>query len=174
MYGALRRARPCAHLLKDLPRADPPANSDAFYLIQMPVVEEMRNTSRSSSGKDAAPSFTPKLPHLMSHISDKQKLRVVAQLTDANERAWEACFDTLEADLLTPLVRVKHTHKVSDHGRVQLKTSRKTEQSILAKAHRPAILAENPSFSVRGMLSDAQAAQPGITLSKSWWHLFRL
>ena len=141
MYIALHRAKHCAQLLKGLPRADPPSNSDSFYLIQMPVEEEVHGTD---------PLFTPKLPHLLKHISDKEKLCVVLQLTEENEKAWEESFDSLQTDWLTPIVRVRSVHEVNGHGRVYLKTSQKTEKSILAKAHRPAILAENPSFSVSG------------------------
>ena len=112
------------------PQSDPAPDSDEFYLIQMPV--EKDNMGRT---------FVPKLPHLLVHIPDADKLKVVHSLSAENEDAWEAFFDTLQTDWLTSLQRVRTTDCVNDHGKVHLKCSRKTESSIIAKAQRLSVRA---------------------------------
>jgi hypothetical protein len=74
VWRAVRRARHCGGVLRMLPRSDPPPDSDEFYLIQNPVEEG-----------NVGDAFVAKLPHLLSHFTDGQKLAVVRVLTAENE-----------------------------------------------------------------------------------------
>ena len=94
------------------------------------------------------PSFEPKLPHLLSAISNDTKLRVVHLLTSESEIIVGTFFDKMQADWLLPFQCVSSYHEVNDYDKILLKSSRKTDASILAKAVRPAILQKHPRFSV--------------------------
>ena len=137
MVVNVRTARHIGTALKSLPQQDPPDDSDEFYRIQIPV-------ERSNMGDN----FQPKLPHLLSHIPNKEKLEVVHMLTAENEPRLESFFDKLQHDWMIPLTRVKQSHEVNEYGKIAVKCSHKTDESILAKAARPSILAQNPHFSV--------------------------
>jgi len=69
-------------------------------------------------------------------------------LTSENEPRLESFFDKLQHDWMIPLTRVKQSHEVNEYGKIAVKCSHKTDESILAKAARPSILAQNPHFSV--------------------------
>jgi hypothetical protein len=133
----VRAARHCGSVLKTLPQHDPPPDSEKFYLIQIPVEES-----------NLGDSFAPKPPHLLSHIDPMQKLKVVHQLTVENEERLDSFFDKLQADWVSPLLRMKHPHQVDEYGKICVKYSRKTNESILAKATRPSIREQHPRFSV--------------------------
>jgi hypothetical protein len=139
-YGivtSIRHALHCGQVLKTLPQQDPPPNTEAFYLIQIPVEES-----------NMGPDFKPKPPHLLKHIPNREKLKVVRMLTDPNEDRLDLFFDRLRWDWSMPLQRVKASADADTYGKIAVKYSRKTDESILAKACRPSILRENPSFSV--------------------------
>jgi hypothetical protein len=129
-------ARHAAMRFRSLPTEDPPADSDSFYLIQIPV-------QKSNMGE----SFTPRLPEHLKLLRVDQKLQVVHLLTDVNEAIIDAFFKRLHLDWSVPLQVVTKTHHVSN-GKIHLKHSRKTAESIRAKATRPSILAASPHFSV--------------------------
>ena len=57
-------------------------------------------------------------------------------------------FHKLSTDSTIPLHQVKTSSLVTGQGMVCAKSSKKTEESILAKAIRPAILAKNPKFGI--------------------------
>ena len=137
LLSAIRRARYCGVVLQALPQQDPPNDTNAFYLIQIPVEE-------SNLGE----KFTPKLPHLLKDISPEDKLKVVKTLTAENEIRLDAFFDRLKSDWMSPVQLVRTSTEVTEHSKVCLRYSRKTDESILLKARRPVILASNPKFSV--------------------------
>ena len=57
-------------------------------------------------------------------------------------------FHKLSTDSTIPLHQVKTSSLVTGQGMVCAKSSKKTEESILAKACRPIILAKNPKFGI--------------------------
>ena len=57
-------------------------------------------------------------------------------------------FHKLSTDSTIPLHQVKTSSLVTGRGMVCAKSSRKAEESIIAKAIRPVILAKNPHFSI--------------------------
>ena len=99
-----------------------PNDSKKFYLIQIPVEED-----------NMGDNFTPKLPKLLSHIASEAKLKVVRQLTSVNEIRLDSFFGRMDSDWTCPLQRVKSSADVTDYGKVCLKYSTKTDESILAK-----------------------------------------
>jgi hypothetical protein len=139
-YGVvtnIQRAKHCGVVLKGLPQCDPAADTDSFYLVQGPV-------EKGNCGS----SFKPKLPHLLSSISDVDKLQVIHSLSGENEILLEAFFGRLQASWTIPLQRMLKPHQVDDYGKICLRSSWKTDESILAKANRPSIRRENPAYSV--------------------------
>jgi hypothetical protein len=92
--------------------------------------------------------FLPKLPEELALVPAPKKLEVVRMLTADNEMILEKLFKRLDSEWSLGLARVPQARDVNDNGKIQVKYSRKTTESILAKASRPSILAENPSFSV--------------------------
>ena len=78
-------------------------------------------------------NFKPKLPKLLSHIASEAKLKVVRQLTSVNEIRLDSFFGRMDSDWTCPLQRVKSSADVTDYGKVCLKYSTKTDESILAK-----------------------------------------
>ena len=77
---SMRKAQSAIHRMRNLPLSDPKDDSDAFYLIQFPVVDP-------SPGQ-----FKPRLPHELAHVSEQQKLAMVRKLTAENEGRLEAFF----------------------------------------------------------------------------------
>ena len=61
---------------------------------------------------------------------------------------WQEFFHKLSIDSTIPLQQVKTPSLVTRKGIVCAKSSRKTEESILAKAVRPIILAKHPKFAI--------------------------
>ena len=119
---AIRLARHCSSVLQKLPQQDPPNDTDEFYRIQIPC-------ERSNMGE----KFEPKLPHLLSHISEEQKLEVVRLLTTENEVRLSAFFERIQSDWMIPLERVKASSDVTNYGQICVKYNKKTDESILAK-----------------------------------------
>jgi hypothetical protein len=136
LIRVLTRTRKLAIILRSLPTQDPPDDTSAFYDIQIPVEE-------SNMGVD----FEPKSPQALVHLSDQSKLKVVQVLTSDNEQRLELFFHKLE-DPTIRLQQVKSSSLVTRQGIVCAKYSSKTEESIVAKAHRPVILAKNPMFAI--------------------------
>ena len=93
-------------------------------------------------------NFEPKPPDALAHLSNQSKLMVVQLLTQENEERLEKFFSKLSVDPKIPLQQVKSSSFVTSRGIVCAKSSKKTEESILAKAIRPAILAKNPKFGI--------------------------
>lgn len=136
LVKAIWRARYCGAVLQALPQEDPPNDSNLFYLIQIPVEE------------NSLDNFTPKLPHLLRDISPQDKLKVMKTLTAENEMRLDAFLDRLKSDWMSPLQMVRTSAELTEYCKVCLRYSRKTDESILLKACRPVILANNPQFSV--------------------------
>jgi len=134
---AVQVARHCAVVLRLLPRTDPEPDSKDFYLIQIPVEKD-----------NMGHKFTLKLPEELQHISNEEKLVVVRLLSSENQTRLENFFTQISTSWTVPLQVVKSSAEVDGGGKIAVKYSRKTEQSILAKACRPAILAKSPRFSV--------------------------
>ena len=124
-YTNVVKAHHCGTILKTLRQSDPEDDSDDFYLIQNPVEE-------SNMGD----KFKPKLPHLLAKIPNAKKLEVVKMLTAENEVRLGAFFDRIQSDSTIPLQRV-NSMDVNNYGKVCVKYSRKTDESILAKVSRP-------------------------------------
>ena len=137
LLGALTRSRKLAAVLRGLPQQDPPDDTEAFYRVQIPV--------EASNMGDA---FEPKNPAALAHLSNESKLAVVRALTDENEQRLEHFFHRLGTDPAIPLQQAKSSSLVTHAGIVCAKCSKKTEESILAKAVRPVILAKNPKFAI--------------------------
>ena len=135
LRDAIHNARHTAQILRKLPREDPPDDTPAFYDIQIPVEE--------SNMGDA---FTPKAPAKLKSVTASSKLKVVRMLTAENEKRLDSFFDSLQDG--RDLILVSSSKEVNDYRRVNAKYSRKTEESILAKACRPSILAKNPSYGI--------------------------
>ena len=93
-------------------------------------------------------AFEPKPPAALAHLSNQSKLAVVRLLTTENEIALEHFFHKLSTDPSIPLQQAKSSSLVTHTGMVCAKCSKKTEESILAKACRPIILAKNPKFGI--------------------------
>ena len=91
-------------------------------------------------------SFKPIQPPIKA--SPESKLKVVRMLTDENELILDQFFKKVSLDITNGIELVKSSAQVDDIGKVCAKYSRKTEESILAKANRPSILAKNPSYSI--------------------------
>jgi hypothetical protein len=81
-------------------------------------------------------------------VSDVSKLAVIQLLTIENEQHIERFFEKLGRDPAIPLQQNKSSSLVTRQGMICAKSSKKTEESILAKANRPSILAKNPSYSI--------------------------
>eukprot|EP00935_MAST-01C_sp_MAST-1C-sp1_P001912 g1912.t1 len=133
--AAAKNARRTAKILRELPREDPPDDSPEFYDVQIPV--------EASNMGDA---FTPKTPAELRRVDNQAKLTVVHMLTRENAMRLEAFFDHLHNS--HELMLVSSSRDVTDYRRVNAKYSRKTDESILAKACRPSIIAKNPSYGV--------------------------
>eukprot|EP00935_MAST-01C_sp_MAST-1C-sp1_P002222 g2222.t1 len=137
LLRAMTRTRRLAAVLRRLPQQDPPDDTKGFYDIQIPVQE--------SNMGDA---FEPKSPAALAHLTSEAKLVVVRLLTKANEERLANFFHKLGTDPTIPLQQAKSPSYVTGQGLVCAKSSKKTEESILAKAVRPVILANNPKFGI--------------------------
>jgi hypothetical protein len=137
LLRSVTRTRKLAFVLRGLPQQDPPNDTSEFYDVQIPVAE---------SNMGAA--FEPKSPFALAGLSTKSKLAVVQILTTENEQRLERFFYKLSTDRYIPVQQVKSSTQVVRNGLVCAKSSRKTEESIVAKACRPAILANNPLYSI--------------------------
>ena len=91
-------------------------------------------------------AFKPKTPAELRGLDDQAKLKVVRLLTRENEARLDAFFAQIHDG--RDLILVSSSKDVNDYKLVNAKYSRKTEESILAKACRPSILAKNPSFGI--------------------------
>jgi hypothetical protein len=136
LIRVLTRTRRFATILRSLPTQDPPDDTPAFYDIQIPVEESNMGVA-----------FKPKPPQALMYLSDESKLKVVQLLTSDNEQRLEHFFQKLE-DPTIRLQQVKSSSLVTRHGIICAKYSSKTEESIVAKAHRPVIRAKNPMFAI--------------------------
>jgi hypothetical protein len=134
---ALSSTRRLAHILRALPQKDPPDDSAEFYLIQSPVQE--------SYFEDV---FVPQPPSALAHLTDKAKLAVIHTLTAESEKRVESFLWKLVVNHSIPLQPVNASLLVDHTGVVCAKASRKSDESILAKASRPSILANNPNYSI--------------------------
>ena len=137
LLRAVTRTRILAFVLRGLPQQDPPDDTSEFYDMQIPV---------STSNMGAA--FEPRSPLALADLSTKSKLAVVQILTVENEQRLEYFFHKLSTDPQIPVQQVKSSTQVVRNGLICAKSSRKTEDSIVAKACRPAILAKNPLYSI--------------------------
>jgi hypothetical protein len=137
LLAAVRQTGKLARILHTLPQQDPPDNTTAFYAIQIPV-------EASNTGDE----FTPKSAAELSYLTTKEKLAVVKQLTTENERRCDHFFHKLSVDPAIPLQQVKSSLGVYGRGLVCAQSSQKSEESIIAKAKRPTILAKNPCFGI--------------------------
>ena len=93
-------------------------------------------------------SFEPKIPAEIKHISNEKKLEVIHLLSTESVKVLDDFFERIQRNWKTQLQRVMRLDKVDDYGRILLKSSIKTDESILAKAIRPSILSANAQFSV--------------------------
>jgi hypothetical protein len=142
---AIKEARSLSAVLKELPREDPPPDTLDFYNIQIPV-------QRKNMGEN----FHPMSPHQLSSVPHPSKLAVVRLLTAENEERLDRFFEGIRHPPFSlqrlatgnSLILVDSTREVNSFRKCAVKYSRKTEESILAKACRPSILAENPKYSV--------------------------
>jgi hypothetical protein len=137
LFSAVSRTRVLAKILRVLPQEDPPDDTLDFYSIQIPVQEG-----------NMGDAFTPKSPNELAGIPRQEKLRVVKMMSDENEARLDRFFDRARVDTQLALAFVKSTTQVDSVGRVCAKYSRKTVESICAKARRPAILSKNPHFGI--------------------------
>ena len=137
LLRSLTRTRKLAAVLRHLPQYDPPDDTAEFYNIQIPVEE-------TNMGTD----FQKRSPSALAHVSDVSKLAVIQLLTIENEQHIERFFEKLGRDPAIPLQQNKSSSLVTRQGMICAKSSKKTEESILAKANRPSILAKNPSYSI--------------------------
>jgi hypothetical protein len=137
LMRVVTRTRKLASVLRMLPHADPPDDTAEFYDMQIPVTE---------SNMGAA--FVPKSPGALAGLSTESKLAVVEILTAENEQRLEYFFHKLSTDRQIPLQQVKSSSMVIRNGFICAKSSRKTKESIIAKACRPAILNKNPRYSI--------------------------
>jgi hypothetical protein len=151
LINAITTAKKLGAALQKLPQQDPPNDSDAFYLIQIPVEED-----------NIGANFTPKLPRILSKITAEQKLVVVKTLTAENEGRLDSFFADFRSNWTIPLQLVKTSAEVTDYGKVCVKYSKKTDESILAKAIRPAILENNPSFGVEHIRDTFRLSQYSV------------
>jgi hypothetical protein len=139
VISGMRKANSAANCMQKLPLQDPCDDSVEFYAIQQPV--EISNMGKA---------FKPKPPAELAKVNRLAKLIVVRQLTAENEGRLDKFLASLRRVPFWEhqLELVGYPTLVDEDGKVFLKYSRKTEQSILAKACRPAILAKNPSFDI--------------------------
>ena len=137
LLRALMRTRTLASILRMLPQQDPEDNTTEFYDMQIPV-------AKSNMGA----AFKPKHPAALAGLSTESKLAVVQLLTAENEQRLEHFFIKIGTDQQIPLQQVKSSSQVTRKGFVCAKSSRKTPESIIAKACRPSILAKNPLYSI--------------------------
>jgi hypothetical protein len=137
LLHAVTRTRKLASVLRSLPQHDPPDNTPEFYLMQIPVAEG-----------NMFPNFEPKHPTALAAVSTEAKLAVVRILTAENEQRLEHFFHKLSTDRRIPLQQVSSSSQVIRNGIVCAKSSRKTEESIIAKGCRPGILAKHPLYSI--------------------------
>ena len=137
LFHALMKTRKFAAILRSLPQQDPPDGTKEFYDVQIPVEED-----------NMGDAFEPKAPEALVHLSSESKLKVVQLLTAENEQRLEHFFHKLSHHPTIPLVQVNASSLVTQVGIVCAKCSKKTEESILAKACRPVILAKNPKFGI--------------------------
>jgi hypothetical protein len=134
---AWRRTHKLAAILRSLPQQDPLEGTPAFYAIQIPVEE-------ANMGE----AFKPKAPSELAHLSNESKLAVVQLLTAQNEERLQYFFHNFGKDHTIPLQQVATSSWVASPGIVCAKSSKKTEESIVAKACRTTILAKNPLFGI--------------------------
>jgi hypothetical protein len=131
LMRVVMRTRKLTYVLRVLPQQDPPDNTPAFYDIQIPVAEMHLS------------------PDALARLSTESKLAVVRLLTAQNEQRLEHFFHKLSTDHRIPVQQVKSSSMVVCNAIVCAKASRKTEESIIAKACRPGILlAKNPLYSI--------------------------
>ena len=93
-------------------------------------------------------AFEPKPPAALAQLSNESKLAVVRLLTKENEERLEHFFFKLSTDPSIALQDVKSSSLVTGRGIVCAKFSKKTEESILAKAIRPVIREKHPNFGI--------------------------
>jgi len=110
-------------------------DTPSFYAVQIPVSED-----------NMGDAFKPIQPPIKA--SPESKLKVVQMLTDENELILDQFFKKVSLDITNGIELVKSSAQVDDIGKVCAKYNRKTDESILLKAQRPAILAKNPRFDV--------------------------
>jgi hypothetical protein len=108
--------------------------------LQIPV-------QKDNIGKD----FHPAKPSTLAAISNQEKLEVVRLLTAENELKLDHFLHAIRNPPFWAsrgLVLVGSSLEVDGLRKCAVKYSRKTEESILAKACRPNILADNPAFGI--------------------------
>jgi hypothetical protein len=133
---AFRRMANLARILRVLPQGEEVADdTPEFYSIQIPVEAD-----------NMAGAFEAKQPPIS--CSAESKLKVVALLTDENALVLDRFFHRARTDVSNGLVFVQSSAQVDSMGKVCAKYNRKTRESILLKAKRPAILAKNPQYDI--------------------------
>jgi hypothetical protein len=166
MVHAIEEASGASKIFKNLPRVDPPPNTTAFYDIQVSLCIHTSNAhsfscvyaaktacalkipvQKDNIGKD----FHPVEPSILATISNQAKLEVVRLLTAENELKLDHFLHAVRNPPFwvgRGLVLVGSSLEVDGPRKCAVKYSRKTEESILAKACRPNILADNPAFGI--------------------------
>jgi hypothetical protein len=137
---AIREASRSSGILQCLPQEDPPAGSDAFYNIQIPV-------TKANMGDN----FKPMPPHELLEVDNETKLEVVRLLTMENEERLDNFFRKMHHRPLwmrSGLELVEATKGVDGYRKVHVKHSSKTVDSIVAKAQRPCLRSQHPHFGI--------------------------